>query len=126
LEILFQTCDIGIDLINTLGEVTNAYITVQNIGKREVSNLHMLLKANDEQKPYAKQAFSLQYLPPEYEITVKLTVDTDAKIPTVLTFSLDGEPGVHETMIREDCTNRIPDFERINALGTLYKVIPIQ
>jgi len=91
-----------------------------------VSDLNLLLKANDEQKPYAKQTFSLQYLPPGYEITVKLTVDTEATIPSVLTLSLDGEPGIHETITREGCINRIPDFERINALGTLYKVAPIQ
>lgn len=123
---MFQTCDTGFDLLSTLGEVTNAYITIQNIGEREVKDIQMLLKANDEQKPYTKQSFDLQYLPPGYEITVKLTADSDSKIPTVLTFSLDGDPGVHETLTKDNCNNRLPDFERIDALGALYKVVPIQ
>lgn len=126
LNIMIQSCDIGIDLLNNLGEVTNAYITVQNIGERDISDINMLLTANDEQKPYAKRSFTLQYLPADYEITVKLTVDTESMVDTVLTFTLDAEPEVHEKITKEGCTNRIPDFERINSLGSLFKVVPIQ
>ncbi|GEM_PF-2052082 len=125
LNVLFQTCDTGIDIFSGLGEVTNAYITVQNIGNQDAENVRITLAASDEEKPHRDRQYIVPHLPPQYEISVKLTVDTQSRQDTVLTVHVSAENAVSEAVTKENCSSRFADKERIEALGSLFKVLPM-
>lgn len=125
LNLLFQTCDTGFDLFGGLGEITNAYITLQNIGNTDAENVKLLLSANDEEKPHQDKQYTVPFLPPQNEITLKLSVDTQSSQITVLTIQVTADNASEESFTKENCTNRFPDKERIDALGVLFKVVSI-
>ena len=61
------------------GEVMNTWVTVQNTGDAEATNVRISLSSQDEvsdAKPHPDKTFLIQHLPPGYETTWKLTVDT--------------------------------------------------
>ena len=125
LNVLFQTCDTGVDIFSGLGEVTNAYITIQNIGNQDAENVRITLAASDEEKPHRDRQYVVPHLPPQYEISVKLSVDTQSGKDTVLTVHVSAENAASEAVTKENCSSRFADKERIEALGALYKVLPI-
>jgi len=125
LIILFQTCDTGFDILNAAGEITNSYITVQNVGTADAEDVKILLHASDEDKKHPNQSYSVPFIPNGYEISLKLVADTKSNVTTTLTVSVSAQNAETISTTKSDCTNYIPDRERIEALGVLYKVIPI-
>ena len=80
LNLLIPFCDTGLDIFNGLGEVTNAYALVQNVGPVDLTGLLITLSATDEEQLHPNKSYTIQFLPQGYEIALKLTVDTASGI----------------------------------------------
>ena len=121
-NVLIPSCDTGIDLFNQLGEVTNAYVTVQNVGVGEVTNLKVVLQANDEERVHPDKSYTIQDLPPGYEISLKLTVDTGNNVDTTIMVFLNSVEGVNVSARKPSCQQRRLDQDIINKMGELFVV----
>lgn len=121
-NLLIRSCDTGIDFFNQMGEVTNAYVTIQNVGAREVTNLNIVLQANDEERVHPDKSYTIQDLPPGYQISLKLTVDTTNKVDTTITVVIDSVEGANVSASKASCQQRRPDQDIINQIGELFVV----
>jgi hypothetical protein len=126
LNVLIATCDTGFDVLNRLGEVTNAYITVQNVGEITARDVLVVLSASDEEQAHADRSYQIGYLPTGHEISLKLTVDTQTGVDTRITVTVTNPEGIEETAQKEACLRRTPDRRLIGTLGDLFRVRPIQ
>jgi hypothetical protein len=79
LYITILGCNTSIDITHGMGEVTNAYVTLKNVGNVELTNLVATLYALDEGRAHPDKTQEVQSLPVNYEITLKLTVDSTYK-----------------------------------------------
>ena len=62
-----------------MGEVTNAYVTLKNIGNIDLTNLIATLYALDEGREHPDKVQEIASLPIRYEVTLKMTVDSTYK-----------------------------------------------
>lgn len=77
-------CNTGIDIMNGMGEVTNAYVVVKNTGTVDLPNTCGLLRANDEGREHPDKKSCIANLPVQNQVTLKLTVDSTYKENTVI------------------------------------------
>ena len=96
-------CDTGLDVFNQMGEVTNAWVTVQNVGNAEASNVNLTLYAQDEERGHPDKNKFIHYLPPDHEISLKLTVDTAFGTDTYVWAEATSSEGVSEQGSRPSC-----------------------
>jgi hypothetical protein len=82
LQILVLGCNTSIDITHGMGEVTNAYITLKNVGNVELTNLIATLYALDEGREHPDKVQEIASLPIRYEVTLKMTVDSTYKEET--------------------------------------------
>lgn len=81
-------CDTSIDVLHGMGEVTNAYVTISNSTASDVTNVCATLSALDEGRPHPDKTKCLPILPPGYQVTLKLTVDTTYRQSTPIQVDL--------------------------------------
>jgi hypothetical protein len=124
INVFIPTCDLGIDLFNRLGEVTNAYVTIQNVGNLTASNLLVTLTSASESQPHPDRSYTIGHLPEGHEINLKLTVDTRTSDDSPITVTVVGS-GIEESAVKESCRRRTPDRQIINSLGELFQVRPV-
>jgi hypothetical protein len=79
LQIIVLGCNTGVDITHGMGEVTNAYVTLKNIGTVELTNLTATLYALDEGREHPDKTQEISSIPVQYEVTLKLTVDSTYK-----------------------------------------------
>jgi len=77
-------CNTSIDITHGMGEVTNAYVTMKNTGTVDLPNTCALLRAIDEDRQHPDKKMCVTNLPAQYQITLKLTVDSTYKQNTVI------------------------------------------
>lgn len=77
-------CDTSIDITHGMGEVTNSYVTVKNTGTVELPNTCALLRAIDEGREHPDKKVCVNNLPVQYQVTLKLTVDSTYKQNTAV------------------------------------------
>jgi hypothetical protein len=77
-------CNTSIDILHGMGEVTNAYVTVKNTGMVDLPNTCALLRALDEDREHPDKKVCVTNLPVQYQVTLKLTVDSAYKKDTMI------------------------------------------
>lgn len=77
-------CNTSIDITHGMGEVTNAYVTVQNTGTIDLPNACAILRAIDEDREHPDKKSCLPNLPAQMEVNLKLTVDSQYKVDTII------------------------------------------
>ncbi len=77
-------CNTSIDITHGMGEVTNAYVTVQNTGTIDLPNACAILRAIDEDREHPDKKVCLPNLPAQMEVNLKLTVDSQYKVDTII------------------------------------------
>jgi hypothetical protein len=122
LNVMIVTCDTGVDIFHNLGEVTNAYVVVQNVGTADASNVEATLKGSDEQKPHPNKSYLVQNLPVGYEIPLKLTVDTEEGVSTSISVGVTSAETVSAKASKTSCKTLVPEENVINKLGKLFVV----
>ena len=125
LAILVRACDTGIDLVHGLGEVTNAYVTLQNRGASALTDLLVSLTAPDEDREHPNKTARVEALPSGFEISLKLTVDTRTGNIAGVQINAGASGGVQKTVQEESCRKLVTGSKLVNSLE-LGKVRPIQ
>lgn len=123
INVLVRDCDTGFDIANRLGEVTNAYVTVQNVGTAAATNVQAVLEANDEEQVHPDKSYTIQHLPPGYEITLRLTVDTEGGIDTNVEVVVTADQDVRETASKLACRRYAVDKDVLEEIGELFKIV---
>jgi hypothetical protein len=77
-------CNTSIDITHGMGEVTNAYVTVKNTGTIDLPNTCAMLRAIDENRVHPDKTMCVPNLPVQYQVTLKLTVDSAYKQDTII------------------------------------------
>lgn len=78
-------CNTGIDILNGMGEVTNAYITLKNTGSVDLPNACGLLRAIDESaRAHPDKKVCVPNLPAQHQVILKLTVDSTYQQNTII------------------------------------------
>ena len=94
LHIIILGCNTSIDVLHGMGEVTNAYVTIKNIGNVELTNLVATLYALDEGRVHPDKVQEITSLPISYEVTLKLTVDSTFQAETPIQVEVTSDQGV--------------------------------
>lgn len=94
LRIAILGCNTSIDLTHGMGEVTNAYITLKNIGNVPLTNLTAVLYALDEGREHPDKIQEIAVIPLGYEITLKMTVDSTYKAESPIQVEVTSDQGL--------------------------------
>ena len=84
-------CETSIDLLHSMGEVTNAYVRIVNRTGTEAANVCATLRGLDEDRAHPDKTKCFASLPAGYQVTVKLTVDTAYKEATPVQVDLTAD-----------------------------------
>jgi hypothetical protein len=126
LNLEINACDTGYDASRGLAEVKNAWVTVQNVGDGEASDVTVTLSANDENKLHPDKSVSLKHLPPGYQVSFKLTVDTTLGTASTVKAVVTSRQGMSAEAIKGGCTvldeNAKKVIERLGELGKLIRL----
>lgn len=83
-EVNILGCNTDIDIVHSMGEVTNAYVTVKNTGTIDLPNTCSLLRAIDEDREHPDKKTCIPNLPVKNQVTFKLTVDSAYQQDTII------------------------------------------
>lgn len=96
-------CNTSIDIMHGMGEVTNAFVTLTNTGTLELTNIRTTLIALDEGREHPDKTVELNYLPPAYEVTLKLTVDSTYQEETPIQIEVSADGGLFQRVGEGSC-----------------------
>jgi hypothetical protein len=77
-----------------MGEVTNAYVTLKNIGNVELLSLTVSLYALDEGREHPDKTQEVPSIPVQFQITLKLTVDSTYKEESPIQVEVNSAQGL--------------------------------
>lgn len=125
MNVLMEGCTTGLDaLLRRIGEVTTAYVTIQNVGGSDARNVVVALRASDESSQNPDQQKLIQYLPVGHQVTLDLAIGSQFFQNTAVQIIAVTDKGVIESTSRSDCKEIDPDtFD--NLFRILRLVTPI-
>lgn len=94
LRIVILGCNTSIDITHGMGEVTNAYVTLKNIGNVPLTNLIATLYALDEGREHPDKIQEIASIPVGYEVTLKMTVDSTYKAESPIQVEVTSDQGL--------------------------------
>jgi len=98
-------CNTSIDITHGMGEVTNAYVTVKNTGTVDLPNSCALLRAIDEDREHPDKKVCITNLPAQYQVTLKLTVDSVYQQSTVIQVDASSNDTLLLRVDKPSCTD---------------------
>jgi len=98
-------CDTSIDITHGMGEVTNSYVTVKNTGTVDLPNTCALLRAIDEDREHPDKQVCINNLPAQYQVTLKLTVDSTFKLNTAIQVDTTSNDVILLRVDKPSCTD---------------------
>ena len=93
LTIQLLGCDTGFDVTHSMGEVTNAYVTVSNASSLDLTTVCATLTSADEGRIHPDKTVCIASLPSGYEVTLKLTIDTTFQVNTIVEIAVLSNEG---------------------------------
>lgn len=96
-------CNTSIDVTHGMGEVTNAFVTLNNTGGVALTNLRVTLFALDEGREHPDKTIDITSLPVGYEVTLKLTVDSTYQQETPIQIEVTGDNGLFQRVGSASC-----------------------
>ena len=116
-------CNTSIDITHSMGEVTNAFITVKNTGNFDLPNTCALLRASDEDRVHPDKQRCVDNLPVGYQVTQKLTVDSAYKQDTLIQVDVTTNDNILMRVDKQSCR----DIGLLDSVpANLGIVMPIQ
>jgi len=98
-------CDTSIDITHGMGEVTNSYVTIKNTGMADLPNTCALLRAIDEDREHPDKQVCVNNLPAQYQVTLKLTVDSAYKQNTAIQVDATSNDVILLRVDKPSCTD---------------------
>jgi uncharacterized membrane protein len=105
-----------------MGEVTNAYVTIQNIGNADLTNLCATLNALDEGRVHPDKTKCVASLPAGYQVSEKLTVDTTLKQASPIQVDVTASGNLLQRVPQNSCTSFDLIPPRMSNLGTVMPI----
>lgn len=96
-------CNTSLDILNGMGEVTNAYVTIKNTGTLDLPNMCGLLRAIDEGREHPDKKVCVANLPAQNQITLKLTVDSTYQADTIIQVDVTTNDVILLRLDRQSC-----------------------
>ena len=96
-------CNTSIDVTHGMGEVTNAFVILRNIGGVELTNLSTTLHALDEGREHPDKTVEVPSLLPGYKVILKLTVDSTYQAETPIQVEVNAAGGLFQRVGAESC-----------------------
>lgn len=96
-------CNTSIDITHGMGEVTNAYVTIKNIGNVDLPNTCALLRAIDEDREHPDKEVCATNLPAQYQVTQKLTVDSQYQTDTIIQVDVTSNGAILIRVDKQSC-----------------------
>lgn len=96
-------CNTSIDVSHGMGEVTNAFVVLRNIGGVELTNLRATLRALDEGREHPDKTVEVTSLLSGYKVTVKMTVDSTYREETPIQVEVSADSGLFQRVGAESC-----------------------
>jgi hypothetical protein len=108
-----------------MGEVTNAFVTLQNTGNVDLPNTCGLLRAVDEGRPHPDKTKCVDNLPAGYQVTLKLTVDSTFKQSTIIQVDASSADILLMRVDQQSCTNLdLPGATIPGEIGIIKPIAP--
>jgi hypothetical protein len=98
-------CNTSIDVSHSMGEVTNAFVTLTNTGSIWLTNLKVTLNALDEGREHPDKTVEIASLPIGYQVTIKLTVDSTYRQETPIQVATTSDQGSFPLEGLASCTD---------------------
>jgi hypothetical protein len=98
-------CNTSIDITHGMGEVTNSYVTIKNTGTVDLPNTCALLRAIDEDREHPDKQVCVNNLPVQYQVTLKLTVDSAYQQNTVIQVDATSNDVILLRVDKPSCTD---------------------
>ena len=117
-------CNTSIDITHSMGEVTNAFVTLKNTGGMELTNIKVTLFALDEGREHPDKTVELTSLPVGYQVTVKLTVDSTYKQESAIQVEVTSNQGTFPREGSASCTDIGVFAPNPDALNTPIPNVP--
>jgi hypothetical protein len=96
-------CNTSIDITHGMGEVTNAFVTLENTGNVDLTNLTTTLIARDEGREHPDKTVETTFLQAGYQVTLKLTVDSTYQEETPIQVEVMGDGGLFQRVGSASC-----------------------
>lgn len=96
-------CNTSIDVTHGMGEVTNAFIILRNIGGTELTNLRVTLRALDEGREHPDKTVEVPSLLAGYQVPLKLTVDSTYREETPIQVEVTADGGLFQRVGADSC-----------------------
>lgn len=96
-------CNTSLDISHGMGEVTNAYVTIKNIGNVDLPNACALLRAIDEDREHPDKEVCVTNLPAYYQVTQKLTVDSQYQADTIIQVDVTTNGAILMRVDKQSC-----------------------
>lgn len=98
-------CNTSIDITHGMGEVTNAFVTVQNNGTIDLPNTCAILRAIDEDRDHPDKKVCISNLPPMNQVNLKLTVDSQYRVDTIIQVDVTSNEITLLRLDKQSCRN---------------------
>ena len=102
LDVQITSCDSSTNILQGLGEVTDVYVSVRNFGSADAHNVVLVAHASDEDQAF-KNTANFDVLKIGQIGTVKLTLDTQRNLSTLVTLEVTSSEGAGAE-IQRDCS----------------------
>ncbi len=122
-EVDILGCDTNLDITHGMGEVTNAYVTLRNVGAADVLDICATLRGRDEGRPHPDKIKCLASLPAKHQVNLKLTIDTTYKEATPIQIDVTTNNVLLVRAGQDSCTDIGLIAPAINDLGTMEPVL---
>ena len=86
-----------------MGEVTNAFIILNNTGGVQLTNLKATLFALDEGREHPDKTIEISSIPMGYQVTIKLTADSTYQQETPIQIEVSGDGGLFQRVGSASC-----------------------
>jgi len=96
-------CNTSIDVTHGLGEVTNAFVILRNIGGVDLNNVTATLRALDEGEEHPDKTVEVLSLLAGYKVMLKMTVDSTYQAETPIQVEVTADGGLFQRVGADSC-----------------------
>jgi hypothetical protein len=103
LNLTLLGCSTGLDITHGFGEVTNAYVRVQNVGEVLVTDVCARLEASDVGETHPDEERCVPVLPAQTQVSLRLTADTEFRAASAIAVHLTSDEGASDIVTAASC-----------------------
>ena len=115
-------CNTSLDMSHGMGEVTNAYLTISNLGTADLENVCATLRGQDEGRLHPDKTKCIASLPAGFQVTQKLTIDTTYKEDSPIQVDITSNNALLQRLGKDSCKNICLFPPDIKDLGVIEHI----